>query len=395
MLGKPDPYEKVTEINRRSQRGGSQYVWALNDLNFEIKQGEAFGIVGPNGAGKSTLLKILSRITAPTEGRVMMNGRISSLLEIGTGFHPELTGRENIYLNGAIMGMTRHEISGRIEQIAEFSGCERYLDTPVKRYSSGMTVRLGFAVAAHLNSEVLIIDEVLAVGDAEFQRRCLSKMGEVTSNGRTILFVSHNMIAVNNLCSKGMLLNNGKGEFVGPIRKAIMLYHDTNRLFANDQLATRTDRKGSQLLRFTKVEILNSLGKRVQEITSGDSVRIRIDYSSKQLIHRASVIIAFNVINQYGYSLTNLNCRDSGNFIVDIYKTGFFACDWPNFCLRSGAYTCNLFCSINGDVADWVQSAFVLNVTDGDFFDTGRLINREAGDILIPHSWSAGRRTDD
>ena len=206
MRGKEDPFLKLGTTNDRSGKVNSEYSWALKDISFEVNQGEVLGIIGKNGAGKSTLLKLLSRITSPTTGRVRAKGKVASLLEVGTGFHPELTGRENIYLNGAILGMTRHEIKSKFDNIVEFSGISRYIDTPVKRYSSGMYVRLAFAVAAHLEPEILIVDEVLAVGDAEFQKKCLGKMKEVSTNGRTILFVSHNMAAVRGLCNKGMLL---------------------------------------------------------------------------------------------------------------------------------------------------------------------------------------------
>ena len=220
LRGKPDPYLKVTQTNDRAHKGDSEYVWALRDISFEVKRGEVLGIIGRNGAGKSTLLKILSRITAPTTGEVRIKGRVGSLLEVGTGFHPELTGRENIFLNGAILGMTKAEIRGKLDEIVDFSGCERYLDTPVKRYSSGMMVRLGFAVAAHLEPEILIVDEVLAVGDAEFQKKCLGKMKDVAEHGRTVLFVSHNMAAVGALCPRvvalldGALVEDGHGHSV-------------------------------------------------------------------------------------------------------------------------------------------------------------------------------------
>lgn len=229
LCGKEDPYSQIGAANDRTQKATSDYVWALKDINFEIEQGDAVGIIGRNGAGKSTLLKILSRTTLPTTGSVKMKGRIASLLEVGTGFHPEMTGRENIYQNGAILGMTRHEITRKFDEIVDFSGCEAYIDTPVKRYSSGMYVRLAFAVAAHLESEILIVDEVLAVGDAEFQKKCLGKMNDVAKGeGRTVLFVSHNMAAVKSLCDKGILLQNGKTKFNGDIFQAILEYINTN-----------------------------------------------------------------------------------------------------------------------------------------------------------------------
>ena len=225
VLRKEDPYLKIGETNDRSHKGESEYVWALKDISFKVEQGDVVGIIGKNGAGKSTLLKLLSRVTAPTTGKIIANGRIASLLEVGTGFHPEMTGRENIYMNGAIMGMTKQEISRKLDEIVDFSGCERYIDTPVKRYSSGMTVRLGFAIAAHLEPEILVVDEVLAVGDAEFQKKAIGKMQEVSQGGgRTVLFVSHNMASVRALCQHGILLNNGRIEYVGNINDVIDKY---------------------------------------------------------------------------------------------------------------------------------------------------------------------------
>lgn len=225
IRGQEDPYLKIGEANDRSTKGDSDYVWSLRDINFEIEEGDAVGIIGRNGAGKSTLLKLLSKVTKPTTGKIYTKGRIASLLEVGTGFHPEMTGRENIFLNGAILGMTRKEIKRKFDEIVDFSGVERYIDTPVKRYSSGMYVRLAFAVAAHLESEILIVDEVLAVGDAEFQKKCLGKMGDVSKGeGRTVLFVSHNIAAVKNLCQKGILLKDGQLITQGVIDKVINTY---------------------------------------------------------------------------------------------------------------------------------------------------------------------------
>jgi lipopolysaccharide transport system ATP-binding protein len=229
VRGKEDPTLKLGETNDRSTAGDSNYVWALRDINFEVQQGEVLGIIGKNGAGKSTLLKLLSRVTAPTIGNIKVKGRIASLLEVGTGFHPELTGKENIFLNGAIMGMKKHEIARKLDEIVDFAGVERYLETPVKRYSSGMYVRLAFAVAAHLEPEILIVDEVLAVGDAEFQKRCLGKMGDISRNeGRTILFVSHNMAAVGLLCTRGILMVNGKVAHEGSADDVVGRYLSLN-----------------------------------------------------------------------------------------------------------------------------------------------------------------------
>ena len=231
VRGEEDPYLTIGETNDRSTKGDSEYVWALKDIDFKVEQGDVVGIIGKNGAGKSTLLKILSKVTAPTTGTIRARGRIGSLLEVGTGFHPEMTGRENIYMNGAILGMTKHEISKKLDEIIDFSGCERYIDTPVKRYSSGMMVRLGFAVAAHLDPEILVVDEVLAVGDAEFQKKAIGKMQDVSKGeGRTVLFVSHNMAAVRNLCHTGIILQNGSVVFSGTADMAIENYLKSDNL---------------------------------------------------------------------------------------------------------------------------------------------------------------------
>jgi lipopolysaccharide transport system ATP-binding protein len=225
LRGRSDPFEPVAEVNDRQKKSESGYVWSLKDVDFSVQEGEVFGIIGKNGAGKSTLLKILSKITRPTKGAIKIDGRVASLLEVGTGFHPDLSGRENVFLNGAILGMRKHEIKSRFDEIVDFSGIERYIDTPVKRYSSGMYVRLAFAVAAHLQPEILIIDEVLAVGDAEFQQKCLGKMQDVSRrHGRTVLFVSHNVVAIKHLCSRGLLLDKGQVHSIGAVDKVLENY---------------------------------------------------------------------------------------------------------------------------------------------------------------------------
>ncbi len=366
-------------------------VWALKDVNFEIRRGEAVGIIGRNGAGKSTLLKILSRITEPSAGRVTIKGRVASLLEVGTGFHPELSGRENIYLNGTILGMTRTEIKQKFDEIVTFAEVEKYLDTPVKRYSSGMYVRLAFAVAAHLEPEILVVDEVLAVGDAQFQKKCLGKMGSVAQEGRTILFVSHSMAAVQQLCQSGMVLNMGQLNFNGNIVDAVRNYIDNVKVIPlGTDLLKRTDRKGTQWLKFTKVVIHDYQGNEIQQVMSGQDVFVQLHYESDREMLNISVLASFNVRNREGYLLTNLNSVDSGYSLLDIYKKGYFECCWPCFNLRSGIFECNLFCSANGEIVDWMQSAFSINVEDGDYYNTGKLISRDQGDILIPHSWTCG-----
>src|SRR5665213_297117 len=258
IRGKEDPFLKIGETNDRSVKGTSDIVWSLKDINFEIEEGDAVGIIVRNDAGKSTLLKLLSRVTAPTTGKIRVKGRIASLLEVGTGFHPELTGGENIYLNGAIMGMTKREIKRKFDEIVDFAGVDRYIDTPVKRYSSGMYVRLAFAVAAYLDSEILVVDEVLAVGDAEFQKKCLGKMNEVSKGqGRTVLFVSHNMAAVKALCGKGIVLKNGLSAFSGTTAAAIKYYQNTSNFSSTvfEHIGALNEAPGNDAIRILNFEI--------------------------------------------------------------------------------------------------------------------------------------------
>lgn len=271
LRGKDDPFLKVGETNDRASRGSSDYVWSLKDINFEVEQGDVLGIIGKNGAGKSTLLKILSRVTAPTTGAIKIKGRLASLLEVGTGFHPELTGRENIFLNGAILGMNQREIRAKLDEIIEFSGIARYVDTPVKRYSSGMYVRLAFSVAAHLESEILIIDEVLAVGDAEFQEKCIGKVQDVAGHGRTVLFVSHNMGSVNQLCKKGILLENGKIATSGEIGDVVEEYLGNN--LKNAEIAL-TAQDPSKDMFFARIALNNQYHQPATEFKHTDLIKM-------------------------------------------------------------------------------------------------------------------------
>ena len=266
IMGREDPYLKIGETNVRSEKGSSDYVWALRDINFKVNQGDVIGIIGKNGAGKSTLLKILSRITTPTTGIIKARGRIASLLEVGTGFHQELTGRENIYMNGCIMGMNKAEITRKLDEIIDFAGVERYVDTPVKRYSTGMIVRLGFSIAAHLEPEILVVDEVLAVGDAEFQKKAIGKMQDVTrGHGRTVLFVSHNMGAVRKLCKTGILLDNGTIKYSGKITDVVDHYLETN-----DTDVERTDVYRPK----------NNIVKEVSAKQIRDKIELKLKYES-------------------------------------------------------------------------------------------------------------------
>lgn len=336
IRGLEDPYLKIGETNDRSTKGDSDYVWSLRDINFEIQQGDAVGIIGRNGAGKSTLLKLLSRVTKPTTGSIYSKGRIASLLEVGTGFHPEMTGRENIFLNGAILGMTRKEITRKFDEIVDFSGVERYVDTPVKRYSSGMYVRLAFAVAAHLESEILIVDEVLAVGDAEFQKKCLGKMGDVTKGeGRTVLFVSHNMAAVKTLCNNGIYLKQGQLEFSGKIHDTIVKYQKDNE-FNKSNLFSKNEYIGNENIEILEFSI-NPLGREYIDIESGENIKMRfknyvpninlnVNFElrtiDEQVVFHNVVIITYNYDSKVGeYEIEfNIpaNLLNAGNYYFKI-----------------------------------------------------------------------------
>ena len=274
VRGKENPYLKIGESNDRTSKGNSEYVWALQDINFEVNKGEVLGIIGKNGAGKSTLLKILSKVTGPTTGSIKTKGRIASLLEVGTGFHPEMTGRENIFMNGTIMGMSRQEISKKLDEIVAFAGIERYLDTPVKRYSSGMTVRLGFSIAAHLEPEILVVDEVLAVGDAEFQKKAIGKMQDVSKGeGRTVLFVSHNMASIKALCTRGVVLENGKVSFDGKTDKAIDYYLQSNQYDGYIGSYSNEDIKESG---FVKIELVDKNNTNRTEFGFDETITIKV-----------------------------------------------------------------------------------------------------------------------
>ena len=365
IRGKDDPFLKIGESNDRTSKGESDYVWSLRDISFEIQQGEAVGIIGRNGAGKSTLLKLLSKVTKPTTGSFKVKGRIASLLEVGTGFHPEMTGRENIYLNGAILGMRKHEIKRKFDEIVDFSGVERYIDTPVKRYSSGMYVRLAFAVAAHLESEILIVDEVLAVGDAEFQKKCLGKMGDVSKGeGRTVLFVSHNMGAVKSLCDKGILLNNGRVQEHAVIDDVIRSYNmlsvfkleNKNEWLLKDAPGNNvvklvsysihnTPKNQSDILLNSKIEVFFTLWTSLENnvnvsmnIFSIDGIRIFNSFSSKitlsggDTFFTACCVIDEHFFNNIDYSI-ELMIVSNNHIVCCIPDIIFFKVEEP---IRTG-----------------------------------------------------------
>ena len=313
VRGKEDPYLKIGDTNDRSTKGESDYVWALQDINFEVERGEVLGIIGKNGAGKSTLLKILSRVTAPTTGKIQFGGRVASLLEVGTGFNGEMTGRENIYLNGAILGMTKKEIASKIDEIIDFSGCERYIDTPVKRYSSGMTVRLAFAVAAFLEPEILIIDEVLAVGDAEFQKKAIGKMQDISrQGGRTVLFVSHNMAAVKSLCTRGIVLENGKVVFEGGIDESVDYYAEIFSKTFYDAPVYKDYSNKIEVLSF-QIKVNDRIVKSGTTILLGQKIKIILNVLIKDDFNDLS--IAIDILDKNGSLLSHLTNEDDGFYL--------------------------------------------------------------------------------
>jgi len=363
--------------------------WALKDVSFEVKAGEVLGIIGRNGAGKSTLLKVLSRITEPTTGRIVMRGRAASLLEVGTGFHPELSGRDNIFLNGAILGMSRAEIVRKFDEIVAFAGTERFLDTPVKRYSSGMYVRLAFAVAAHLEPEILIIDEVLAVGDAEFQQKCLGKMNEVARGGRTVLFVSHQLATVENLCQTGLLLDGGRVRHLGSARDVIAAYANEPTKGAAIAILDRADRQGNGTMRFAEARLFDANGASIQSLTAGSPavMELRIRNASSAPLRSLHVSIGIN--NGVGQRVTTWSTSYAGGDLP-VTPAGDFALrvHLPRVALVPGPYTYNLFATVNGDVADWLMPAGSFEVEAGDYYGSGQLPGVRDGTFISDHAFS-------
>jgi homopolymeric O-antigen transport system ATP-binding protein len=372
----------------RSLSPAAEDFWALKDISFEIKEGEAVAIIGRNGAGKSTLLKILSRITEPTLGRVRLQGRVSSLLEVGTGFHAELTGRENIYLNGTILGMTKKEIDRKLDAIITFSGVEKFVDTPVKRFSSGMQVRLAFAVAAHLEPEILVVDEVLAVGDAAFQKKCLGKMQDVRAEGRTVLFVSHDLAAVEKLCARAILLEGGRYEADGSTSQTIARYQNSLVQAASADLATRSDRKGEGFAKFTKIELLDENGCEQSVFLSGKPLRIRMHYRGREArpLMNSRVSVSVNGWGKvYFLASTELHRHDC----MTLAPVGFLDCVVEQLPLSLGTYYLSPFLEVNGIIQDWIDSAATLQVEDGNFYGTGKdyPLGWEGKTVLVKHRW--------
>jgi lipopolysaccharide transport system ATP-binding protein len=376
-------------------RSTSETFWALKGIDLEIKRGEVVGVIGRNGAGKSTLLKILSRITEPTTGRIELYGRVGALLEVGTGFHPELTGRENVYLNGAILGMRESEINRQFDAIVDFAGVEKFLDTPVKRYSSGMSVRLGFAVAAHLEPEILIVDEVLAVGDAEFQAKCLGKMKDVAGQGRTVLFVSHNMAAVRTLCSNGVVIDGGQVAYRGPTENAIAGYLG-NALTPHDIATKATDREGDGKIRVVGLSLANNKGEIINKLMSGQLAQIQIDYEVKADENVERVIASVQCFTASG---TPVFLQHNYFYNVEFGKLsgeGTFFCEFERFPLPAGQYFLSISLMAGGGSSysyhDRIENAMPFTVIAGTFFPNGVAPGQTHATCLVDANWSVVER---
>lgn len=357
--------------------------WAIKDVSFEIKQGDRVGIIGHNGAGKSTLLKILSRITEPTTGQIKIKGRVASLLEVGTGFHPELTGRENIYLNGAILGMSKFEIKRKFDEIVAFAELEKFLDTPVKRYSSGMYVRLAFAVAAHLEPDILVVDEVLAVGDVKFQKKCLGKMEDVGQEGRTILFVSHNLGILQTLCDRGILLKKGKVIADGTTSETVSIYLQELENSASNNLLERTDRRGKGKTRLSRVDVFSG-DDCSTTLATGSPARFVFYVTNEQ----PQMSCSFTIYDQYGQPVTNFNSKKHiSEDLTPSSKRDKIICDIDELLLLPGRYRINVAITSEGELQDHLEAATILEVEPGYIRGYPVLSDAKYGSIYIPHCW--------
>lgn len=383
-------FDDVSLDDCDDQNQESGVLCALRNVSFSVEQGEAIGIIGGNGAGKSTLLKILSRITHPTSGRIEIMGRISSLLEVGTGFHPDLTGKDNIYLNGTILGMRKAEVDRKFDEIVAFSGVEKFLNTPVKRYSSGMTVRLAFAVAAHLEPEILIIDEVLAVGDTAFQKKCIGKMQDVARGGRTVLFVSHNMAAVSKLCNTALLMKDGRLIKSGNVDDVIAHYVTSITDKTSDVLSERQDRKGSGEIKIQSVDYLNEQGKKIEFPYSGSVLVIRMRYRSDSENEFTNCRVSATIMKEHRpFILLDSSIVGKDNIVLS--GTGYIDFIIPELPLSRGEYHISTFVESNNEILDWVDAAAEMSVIDGDFYGSGKCYPSKAWagkTVLVKHNVS-------
>jgi len=384
---KSEARSQTSDIRPPASTPASQEdFWALKDVSFEVRQGEVVGIIGRNGAGKSTLLKILSRITEPTEGRVRIKGRVASLLEVGTGFHPELTGRENIFLNGAILGMHRMEIKRKFDEIVAFAEVERFLDTPVKRYSSGMYVRLAFAVAAHLEPEILIVDEVLAVGDAEFQKKCLGKMQDVASGGRTVLFVSHNMSSIVKLCTKSLFLEKGKVNTFNETSAVISEYRTTSESHGNQTISPRNNRVGNGKVRIQNISMLDEAGKCIHVVSNSKPLIIRLQYKVTERLNKVDFVISVRTLTDDRLFLCSSN-HDAGLFDLS-EGTGEVDCRIGSMPLAPGSYSLNVAAQRHLEMFDWVSNAFTFEVIDSGYYKYNAESQINHSPFLVQSTWS-------
>lgn len=386
IRGKEDPYLKIGEVNDRAHKGNSDYVWALKDINFEVQQGDVLGIIGKNGAGKSTLLKILSKVTAPSTGSIKAKGRIASLLEVGTGFHPEMTGRENIFMNGAIMGMTKTEITRKLDEIVDFSGCERYIDTPVKRYSSGMTVRLGFAIAAHLDPEILVVDEVLAVGDAEFQDKAIGKMQDVSQGeGRTVLFVSHNMGSMQQLCTKGLLLKNGCVTYSGSMSDTIATYQQSIKDYSDG--GSYHERKGNGRALLRDCKLFDITRSETNDVFSGMEliIQLQVENTTGNVINdiREFTVGIESLYGDVFVILNDINIRSQVELQPGMNTIEFKVHRFP---LSAGKYRLGFYLADSVGTVDIVEVMKVITVDAGMFYSTGKYHHNSK--VLVDYDFS-------
>ncbi len=373
---------------RKTAAQGEEFR-ALHEVSFEVGEGEVVGILGRNGAGKSTLLKILSQITSPTSGRIRLAGRVASLLEVGTGFHQELTGRDNVFLNGAILGMSRREVAAKFDEIVAFSGVESFLDTPVKRYSSGMRVRLAFAVAAHLEPEILIIDEVLAVGDTAFQQKCLGKIGDVARAGRTVLFVSHSAAAVESLCNRGLVLDRGELQFSGTQAEALAFYA-ASYAPAGTSLRERTDRTGTGEVRIVGIELRDPAGQPLGAARAGQDVEVWLAFENRSAREYPGLNARINLTTVLGIAVFTQSNQLANTPFGPLPASGAFVCRIPRLPLPAGTYrlTCQVATDYRrGEVLDAMTNAFELQVEGGDFFGSGKMPPLSAGHALVEGRW--------
>lgn len=378
-------YRNLRKLSTFDDGDGDDVLWALRDVSFDVKHGEVVGLIGRNGAGKSTLLKVLARITEPTTGCIELFGRVASLLEVGTGFHPDLTGRENVYLNGTILGMTKAEIDQKFDEIVAFSEIEQFIDTPVKRYSSGMKVRLAFSVAAHLEPEILLVDEVLAVGDVAFQKKCLGKMDDVAGEGRTVIFVSHHMNMIQALCKRGIVMQKGKVVYDGEVDSAIKTYlREMENGGNNSPFVDNPNRKGNRAVQLTGARVLDGQGLTTESLVAGEPVTFEFDYEN--VAGASSAYIGFSIFDSIGVAVANLQFKLT-DFEASLDERGVFACHVPRMPLIPGSYRIGIRVMADGDLADEIPNILSFGIESSVFYPNGRVPNKKFSTFMLDHEW--------